>query len=322
MRPLRVAIIGAGFSGLSVAWHLLAQTDCEVVIFDPKGIGGGASGIATGLLHPYVGEQGRRSMLASEGLLAAQELIETAEKKLNAQVIIQRGIIRYVQNEEQKQMFLSHSQEFGDVRPYGENSFWIESGMTIDCPLYLQGLWQMIAEKGAQLISKEISDLKELADFDHVIIAAGAGATKFPELNSLKMSVLKGQVLMCRAPADTSLLPASAIGKGYVALSQEARTCLVGSTYEREDLTDTPNAELAKSLLFEKIGSFFPAVEDLEVIDCRAALRIVPKGHYFPIASRVNDNLWVLTGMGSRGLLYHALLGKHLAESILDGINS
>lgn len=57
----------------------------------------------------------------------------------------------------------------------------------------------------------------------------------------------------------------------------------------------------------------------LEVIDCKAALRVVPKGHYFPIAGRVKDNLWVLTGMGSRGLLYHAYLGKFLAEAILTG---
>lgn len=319
---MKIAIVGAGFSGLSIAWHLLlAQETCEVVIYDPKGIGGGASGIATGLLHPYVGEQGRRSMLATEGLLAAKELI-AAEKTLNASVVIQRGIIRNVQNEEQRQMFLSHCQEFGDVKPQNEGSFWIESGMTIDCPLYLEGLWQCVAEKGAKLICSEISDLKSLEGFDHIIVAAGAGVKKFPELSSLRASILKGQVLTCRAPEGVDLPSASAIGKGYVALSSDPRTCLVGSTYERDNLTETPDSELAKSLLFEKIGLFFPAVDQLQIIDCKAALRLVRQGHYFPFAGRVKDNLWVLTGMGSRGLLYHAYLGKLLAEALLTGTES
>ena len=52
---------------------------------------------------------------------------------------------------------------------------------------------------------------------------------------------------------------------------------------------------------------------------CKAALRVIAKGHYFPIASRLKQGLWVLTAMGSRGLLYHGLLGKALAEAILTG---
>jgi glycine/D-amino acid oxidase-like deaminating enzyme len=46
---------------------------------------------------------------------------------------------------------------------------------------------------------------------------------------------------------------------------------------------------------------------------CRATLRVMRAGHYFPIAERVTDNVWALTALGSRGLLYHAYLGKLLA---------
>ncbi|XP_057515105.1 uncharacterized protein LOC130796748 [Amaranthus tricolor] len=53
----RCAVLGAGFAGLSVAWHLLSQSPKElklhVDIFDDVGIGGGASGVAGGLVHPY-----------------------------------------------------------------------------------------------------------------------------------------------------------------------------------------------------------------------------------------------------------------------------
>ncbi|XP_048228111.1 uncharacterized protein LOC8262842 isoform X2 [Ricinus communis] len=57
LRPLRYAVLGAGFAGLSVAWHLLKNSHKElnlsIDIFDEVGIGGGASGVSGGLLHPY-----------------------------------------------------------------------------------------------------------------------------------------------------------------------------------------------------------------------------------------------------------------------------
>ncbi|XP_027174752.1 uncharacterized protein LOC113774411 [Coffea eugenioides] len=56
-QPLRCAVLGAGFAGLSVAWHLLQHGSRDlpllVDIYDEVGIGGGASGVAGGLLHPY-----------------------------------------------------------------------------------------------------------------------------------------------------------------------------------------------------------------------------------------------------------------------------
>uniref|UniRef100_M1AUX9 Oxidoreductase n=1 Tax=Solanum tuberosum TaxID=4113 RepID=M1AUX9_SOLTU len=56
-KPLRYAVLGAGFAGLSVAWHLLQQSSEEsnlcIDIYDEVGIGGGASGMSGGLLHPY-----------------------------------------------------------------------------------------------------------------------------------------------------------------------------------------------------------------------------------------------------------------------------
>ncbi|XP_021741893.1 uncharacterized protein LOC110708092 isoform X1 [Chenopodium quinoa] len=54
---LRCAVLGAGFAGLSVAWHLLFHSPKEfkvqVDIFDDVGIAGGASGVDGGLVHPY-----------------------------------------------------------------------------------------------------------------------------------------------------------------------------------------------------------------------------------------------------------------------------
>ena len=52
----RYAIIGGGFAGVATAWHLLAAGQGSIAtldLFDASGLGGGASGAAAGLLHPY-----------------------------------------------------------------------------------------------------------------------------------------------------------------------------------------------------------------------------------------------------------------------------
>ena len=42
---MKIAVIGAGLSGLSLACQLIDSGQCAVTLFDCKGIGGGASGI-------------------------------------------------------------------------------------------------------------------------------------------------------------------------------------------------------------------------------------------------------------------------------------
>src|SRR5579864_6815899 len=91
---MKIAIIGAGLSGLSLAWHLIDSA--SVTLFDHKGIGGGASGIAAGLMHPYPGQQGLRSFLATEGLLATKRLLAVAQKKSALPLALENGIIRYL----------------------------------------------------------------------------------------------------------------------------------------------------------------------------------------------------------------------------------
>ncbi|GEM_PF-508416 len=370
---MRIAIVGAGFSGLSTAWHLLNKESCEVFIFDAKGIGGGASGMAAGLMHPYVGEEGRRSHLATEGMAASRELIDRVEEKSGKKVANREGILRYMLSEEQTQRYFRHCTEYGDVEPDGEGCFWIKSGMTVDCPAYLEGLWELLSERGATLVQEEVSCLSFLKDYDEVIVAAGAGMLKFPELSHLipnatenldlrpsqspgiersnlapisnngddsiapiagafasvlnqifsrvgyKCYTVKGQVLLCTVPDSIQLPPVTRILKGYIAPSGIPGHCTIGSTYERGLSDDLPDPHFARADLFPKVAPLFAKADQLKIADCKAGLRVVRKGHYFPIIAQVRSGLWVIGAMGSRGLLYHAFAGKLLAEAILYG---
>ena len=74
----RVAILGAGLAGLSVAYHLLEAGPAVVDIYDAGGIGAGASGAAAGLLHGYT-PRGRLLWMGREGVARTHALLAVAE---------------------------------------------------------------------------------------------------------------------------------------------------------------------------------------------------------------------------------------------------
>lgn len=308
---MRVAVIGAGFAGLAAAWHLAQRA--EVVVFDPLGIGGGASGIAAGLAHPYVGEEVRRSYLADEAMEAMGVLIDLVEQKLG-RAVSSRGLVRLVEDASKWERLEGQH----DVHALGEGRFLITSGRVVNCPLYLNGLWQLVEDKGGKLTRERVQDLEALEGFDAVIVAAGAWSGKL--VGPLAASVLKGQVLVCEAKEIGVLPQMSVVGKGYMAI--EGTRCYLGSTYERSFADEKSDRQVCEQIIVPKVAAFFPGVAELDIIEARASLRLCVREHregvpdYFPLMRKHKEGIWVLTGMGSRGLLYHALLGKRIAEEI------
>ncbi|WJX29398.1 hypothetical protein P8452_18046 [Trifolium repens] len=111
--PLRFAVLGAGFAGLSVVWHLFKQSPKElslkIDIYDEVGIGGGASGISGGLLHPYSpkvkplwegaqcwNESIKLLRIAEEASLSrdCKKIGESTAQYMKAFVVNKRGILR------------------------------------------------------------------------------------------------------------------------------------------------------------------------------------------------------------------------------------
>jgi glycine/D-amino acid oxidase-like deaminating enzyme len=226
------------------------------------------------------------------------------------------GIIRHVQNEEQMEMFLSHVEKYCDVKRLQGHAFMIKSGRTLYCTRYLQGLWKAIESKGGVLVQKEVNNLN--LDVDCVVLTAGAGICSFLEANALPIKLIKGQVLTCEWPSSQLPLEHSLIGKGYMVPAEDPRYCYLGSTYEKQDLTETPDLDIAIREILPRIASFYPEADKLKVVGCKAGVRVMRAGHYLPLICKLKPNLYAVTGMGSRGLLYHAFYGKLLKELLFD----
>ncbi len=286
---MKIAIIGAGFAGLAAAYYL--SEHFEVTLFDLKGIGGGASGISSGLLHPYPGEKGRRSWQAAEALEATRELLKVAELELGEPVANYEGILKVGECLDPEE----------DVEQLSSNTFLIKSGITVFPELYLQGLWQACQKREVRLVIQNITALDELKEFDQIVLAAGAGIRKFPECSHLKINFVRGQVLTCVLDKP---LERSISAKRYKAMTPSEGICHLGATYERDLIDDKPCRETAIALL----------KPETEVLDCRAGIRVTNPAHYFPILEQIDPKTCVVTAFGSRGLLYHAYFGKKITE--------
>lgn len=312
---MHVAIIGAGFAGLALAFHLL-QKKVKVTLFDAQEIAqGGASSIASGLMHPYPGEQARRSLHAEEALLATRQLLECARAFQGDPIADFSGIIRYALNASQKEHLIKRTRTYADIEQIEENAFLIHSGVTIYPKRYLEGLWRACQSEGALFFQTAVASLSELKGYDQIVLSCGAALFHFSEAQSLPLKQVKGQILRCQMPSG--LLKKSIVGKGYVALGENSDICYVGATFEREFKDALPHQEETKADLFPKIALFFKEVDQLNVLSCKAAIRVTREGSYLPLIQKIEDKTWVFTALGSRGLLYHALFAKQLSELIL-----
>lgn len=310
-KRMRVAIIGSGLAGLSLALRLAESGQCQVSVFTA---GEGASSVASGLLHPYPGEQGRCGWMAREGLEASLSLLDQAEEESGRCLGLRGGIYRFAPDVQLQEQLESYP----DVERREAGWYWIRSGVTVHCQHYLAALREMIVRRGGEFVYEQVGSLEALQGWDQVVVAAGYGVRLFAECHHLRYRQVKGQIW--RAEGEHGQL-LSLIGKGYVAV-ESPQVCYVGATYERVFTSHLPRKEEGLEPLLQKIEVFFPGVRGLTITDCRAGVRITPASHYKPIVEKIGEKAWVFTGLGSRGLLYHAYLANLLSKAVLCQQNS
>lgn len=306
---MNIAVVGAGFSGLSICYHLLQHEGCSVSLFDEKGIGGGASGVSSGLLHPYPALDGKPSWNAAACLQESKELIETIQRTCSLPLADYSGILRYALSTEQELRF----RQYPDMEKISDQLFLIRSGITVYARRYLHALWDVCRKKNAELYVQKIHFIEELHSFDAVVLAAGWGMRTLLGASPLKLNFTKGQRLRCRAVKPVR----SAIGKGYLSVCDDPQFFEIGSTYERDFESALACKETATELLKPQIDFFHP---EAHIEECLSGVRVSRTGQYLPLAEKIHKNCYVLTAMGSRGLLYHAYFGRQMAQTLISGL--
>jgi glycine/D-amino acid oxidase-like deaminating enzyme len=302
---MRVSVIGAGYAGLATCWYLLQNPNIEVTLYDG---GAGASWASTGLMYPFPGRKASRSWLAIEGMEATNELISVVEQTLGKPVAHRGGVLRKPWVEWQKSVFTKIVKKDPTVS-LQDGNLWVPHGVAVYSKPYLEGLLKACQSIGLIYKQERISSLSDLIA-DQIVLATGSETLQFVDLPLKK---IKGQALLCRWGKDA--LPYSLISNGHITPTEDPELCMLGSSYETEFTSSDPDPAVIPILL-EKIGAFYPPARDFEVLDIVSGIRMTPIEGYRPIVQKMDDKTHVFTGLGSRGLLYHALLGKKLAADI------
>lgn len=321
-----MAIVGAGFAGLGLAWHLLSSHEVSCTVFDQEGIGTGASGVASGLLHPFPAVASHYSFMGKEAMHESLCLLNIASQYSREKIADRGGIFKLALTDADKRNYSQLSlryerlqwwdrmqlqQELHGIKAFP--ALMIEQGVTVFCEEYLHALWRACAEKGGELKKQRIEAVSDLAGYDIKILCVGASIQKWDP--HWKLQLIKGQILTCKAPYPLSAK--SVIAQGYLAITKDPLIYHMGSSYEHHYQETAPSLETAKSLIFQKSARYIECLAELKILQCRAAVRVVSPRTHLPVIKKYGQGFYALTAFGSRGLLYHGLLAKQLAESIL-----
>jgi glycine/D-amino acid oxidase-like deaminating enzyme len=326
---MKIAIVGAGFSGLATAYHMLNTLDADLTLFDPLGIGGGASGIAAGLMHTYAGLRCKLNMKGDESYQATLSLLEASAQAQKKPVFTKSGLIRIAISQANVDDYSKCAASYPDVRALTADEvtdlvpgavhcpgIYIESAITVYTNNYLEGLWNICRQKGAYLEPKGIKSLIELNSFDLIVVTSGAAAISIKELSSLPITPVKGQLLELEWPKNLPILPSPLNSQAYLVMNPDQCSCIAGATFERDFSDSKPDLATAVQDIMPKVAAMIPELKETKILDCRAGIRASAPGH-MPYLKQINSKCWVLVGMGSKGLLYHAYYAQKLVKQAL-----
>lgn len=301
---MRIAIIGGGFAGASLA--TLLKDRHEVTLFEK---GSSTSSIAAGLLHKFVGLNARKSPFADE---AFEDTVQFISKEAPNSIKI-TPLLRLALTEVQVESFKITATNYPEVKwiedasalgPYPKAPGILVSGAIIDCASYLDTL-----KKSLPVVHQEIKDLKELNQFDRIVIAAGP--QKYPGMEDLNLNLVKGQLLEITCPID---IPYPINSQAYFIPQQDH--AILGSTYERNFTSLEADLDTALKELGPSFTRFFPHLSIQNPI-VKAGVRVTTPDR-LPILEKIDARTLVYTGLGSKGLLYHVYFAKKTIKLLLD----
>ncbi len=324
----RVAIVGAGYAGLAVSYYLTElKKELSLTLFDSASLGENTSGMAVGLMHPYMGIFAKKSWKAEEAMQESLKLFQIVEKELAFSVFSQKGIFRPLLELRQKEPFETLCQKeplvhwwkeervrsrFGSFLFPGCEGIFLEKGVLVESKKYLQGLWQIVEKRGVCRVLRNISSLKELKDFDTIFICTGARTLELIPSFSSFLQKRKGQVIEGEWDFDPLFCPV--LGRGHITFQRGS--CFLGSTYELETCCDEGSRRKREELL-ARIAAFLPLVGKMRIRNIFSGTRLFQSKSYLPYVGSLDERVKILTAFGSRGLLYHAFFAKKLVQSLV-----
>lgn len=320
-----VTIVGAG---IAAAWLALALHRRGVAVrVTSQGIADAASGNPQGAVYPLL--HAEKTPL-SQFYLHAFSTAVSAYLPWHGEQWYTCGVLQPAFNAQRQQRFekiatgLYHSQTVS-LQSAGHVAADIEIGTS--ALHYLRAGWLRPAAMVKQLFNKadihvDISDRPQVDIQQKTVIAAGHYSGEIVERltgRQLSINPVRGQITQVEATAATASLSQVLCYKGYMVPADNGLHC-IGATFNRgDDGSDIRADDDSENLVSLKDCAQQPWAKDLTIISQRASVRATTPNHQ-PMIGRVQDNLYVFSGLGSRGLTSAPLLAEILAAQLTGGL--
>ena len=336
-----VVVAGAGLAGACAA--LVLSRDRRVVVLDAEGPAAGASGAAAGLANPFMGRKAKPAWRHDEALDALAELADDAGGGLFRRT----GILRPAVSPTQAERFAERADGHADLDwlpPAASAERWplvrsplgtlvVSRGGTVDLPAFVGAALATARARGAEVVRARLHDWRCASDgvtaitgrvefpTRRLLLALGDGARQLAPLAGLPLHRVKGQTMLLDRPDALRADHPAVAGAGYAVPRLDG--VVVGSTFEHEFTDADPDPSLDATLA-AKGAALVPILDRARVLDRRAGVRVtVPSAvssRRLPLAGALpgHPGVWIVTGLGAKGLLTAPLIARRLPDA-LDG---
>jgi len=327
-------IVGVGIAGISFCEQLKTNKKTFVVFDDASQQ---SSTVAGGLYNPVVLKRFTSVWKSKEQLNIALPLYAQIEKELNVKLDYKLPVYRkFASLEEQNDWFAASDKPllseyistdiiknknqaieasfgFGEVLQTGRidvktmveayKSDLLKKGLLIEESFK----YDELNTKNEEVVYKDIMS-------KHIVFAEGFGLVKNPFFKNLPLLPAKGELLIIKAPN----LKIDYVLKSGVFLIPLGRECyIVGATYEWKDLSNK-TTDKAKEILLGKLKKLLAC--DFEIINQVAGVRPTVKDRR-PLVGQHHrhENMFVLNGLGTRGVMIGPYVAKQLYNFVENG---
>lgn len=315
-----VWIRGAGIAGLTAAWHL-QRAGYRIVVTDTSGVGSGASGAWWALLNPATGIKATPATGFESGVLAFEAMADSLG--VADAPWIRKGIVRPALDATLEKGFSASAKNpawpdgwvdwSDDVHGLaGNGALTVHRGYAIDTRLWMTTIAHALRSSGAILREHVPASHQEASDV--VVHATGADILSDPDWSHLKIHPIKGQLREVRVTGIRGRYPALS-SRGYAVQIDDGHWIL-GSTYEHE-FTDMEPDPAFDAYIVDRFKAMFPQPLGIELIGRWSGVR-VGSANRSPILAEHPDKPghWVITALGSKGLLYSQVLAQKLVREL------
>ncbi|MTE26673.1 NAD(P)/FAD-dependent oxidoreductase [Winogradskyella ouciana] len=327
MKQVDYIIVGCGLASIAFCEKLRANNK-SFVVFDDESQQ--SSIVAAGLYNPVILKRFSEVWRAKEQLEIALPVYNKIEADLNIKIDYRLQILRRFASVKEQNLWFNASDK-PKLEPYLSTELVKNSNNAIDAPYgfgevlhagridteTLIGAYKNFLKENNSLYKtrfkydklqiKSGSFQYEDVIAKYIVFAEGFGVKQNPYFNFISLNGTKGEVLTIKAP-ELKLEYAIKSSVFVIPVGNDLYT--VGSTYNRDDKSNTPTQE-GKNELLSKLKTFVTC--DFDVVNHVAGIRPTVKDRR-PLVGKhpEHKNLYVLNGLGTRGVM----IAPYVAEKL------